>query len=494
MNCSTVEYVQSIVKGSPETLNIAFDSGDARLGGKQLLDFGFFEVIHLSVQGASEALNTIDRALERIFFQYQSEQAIEELKQHQNLSKSASQGLVNKEDAEKEWGLKLNKERKKLNELELLLEKTQSSEQRYIKSYLEIKAEKEDLQERLMRRQDSNIVADTHYSDLLNTLELCGSVEEAIEACMFQISNWAESAALLFFKYIPGHPYLVLAQSKGIDSDKYRGVGVSMTGLAFSELGHFSEHGRFLSQLDSVMKGAFKAEKYTFSEVKSEQGILGIVVLLKSLESRAQKRFFEDCISVLNLTSQKIRLGSKVSRLGTFDSLTQLQTRAKFEEVLKAEIARARRISLPLSLIYFRLDKEDILRRNLSKPDIDNIVATIGTILKKTSRVNDQLFKFEKAEFVAVLPHTNKKGAAIKAELTRRIIEKSFIKVGESGKNFSKFSVSAGVSEYPNLCKDYEGLVNSADEALFEVIEAGGNKVCLATPLDDFSSQTTVRI
>jgi PleD family two-component response regulator len=53
-------------------------------------------------------------------------------------------------------------------------------------------------------------------------------------------------------------------------------------------------------------------------------------------------------------------------------------------------------------------------------------------------------------------------------------------------RGFGHLTVSCGVSEYPSFSSDGESLVRTADEALAQVREHGGNRVCLATAPEGF--------
>jgi diguanylate cyclase (GGDEF)-like protein len=153
---------------------------------------------------------------------------------------------------------------------------------------------------------------------------------------------------------------------------------------------------------------------------------------------------------------------------------------------LDEEISRSRRISLPLSMITLDIDNFQELNNVVGFGNADSVLKVIGALLKKTVRANDILARIGADEIALLLPHTSHMGAAIKAERVRRILESTRFPSIE-GKGPRKISVSVGVSEYPSFCNDAEGLIKSADEALYQVKQAGGNRVCLATPPPGFT-------
>jgi diguanylate cyclase (GGDEF)-like protein len=115
----------------------------------------------------------------------------------------------------------------------------------------------------------------------------------------------------------------------------------------------------------------------------------------------------------------------------------------------------------------------------------DTLLKMYSQILKKTSRKNDIVARIGGEEFVIMLPHTDKMGAAIKAEKLRRIIEATPFPHGEK-QPLGKVSSSFGVAEYPSHSHDAEGLVKAADDALYQVKSTTRNRVCLATVAEDF--------
>jgi diguanylate cyclase (GGDEF)-like protein len=144
------------------------------------------------------------------------------------------------------------------------------------------------------------------------------------------------------------------------------------------------------------------------------------------------------------------------------DESTGFWKSAKLYDTLAAEVSRARRIGLPVSLLVVQLDvpKEADIKR-------------LGKVMERTSRLNDILIRINFSQVAAVLPHTHLYGAATKAERLRRIVEA----LG------GDMTVSVGVSEYPRCATDSEGLLRSADDALYTVTQLGRNKVCISSDL-----------
>jgi diguanylate cyclase (GGDEF)-like protein len=148
---------------------------------------------------------------------------------------------------------------------------------------------------------------------------------------------------------------------------------------------------------------------------------------------------------------------------------------------LEEEIARARRLENAVSVVRISVDHLNEIEQSFGRSNRDVILRTIASIAKKTSRVNDIACRTEDNEFYLIIPHCARKGAALRAERLRRIIEGHAFAI-----NDLKVTISCGVSEYPSLSKGASDLEASASQALEFISNRGGNKVCLFKPKQEF--------
>jgi diguanylate cyclase (GGDEF)-like protein len=111
----------------------------------------------------------------------------------------------------------------------------------------------------------------------------------------------------------------------------------------------------------------------------------------------------------------------------------------------------------------------------------DLILKSIASVMNKTGRANDVTCRTSMNEFSIVLPHCSKKGASLRAERLRRLIESHTLM--DSG---LKVTVSLGASEYPTLCRDHTSLDDSAAKSMRFIASKGGNRICLYKAPDNF--------
>lgn len=111
--------------------------------------------------------------------------------------------------------------------------------------------------------------------------------------------------------------------------------------------------------------------------------------------------------------------------------------------------------------------------------DAHVLLKAIAQVVSENSRLNDVVGRLGPTEIGLIMPHTPKKGAALKSERLRRIIET--LSLAHLVKNPPTVTLSIGVGEYPSLCSDADELLKAVDEALDQVKRAGHNRVCLSS-------------
>lgn len=155
------------------------------------------------------------------------------------------------------------------------------------------------------------------------------------------------------------------------------------------------------------------------------------------------------------------------------DSLTSLWNYGYFQYKLDEEIKKAQSLDSHLSVLMIDLD--DFKKFNDANGHLqgDDALQRISLALRENCRKIDILCRYGGEEFALILPANNKKEAGRLAERIRKSIEQKNILN-------NKFTVSIGLSTYPQDAQDKINLVRKADEALYEAKRKGKNKVILA--------------
>ena len=340
-----------------------------------------------------------------------------------------------------------------------------------------------------MVRPNSSVISEGMESYLTRISET-KDLDETLQIFMEELSKDSGNFPVLYFKYLPQHASLVIAQASKLAVDKLRGVGVDLKGLQPKQAAEFFKAPSRDQTLGELMKTAFRANEFAAFTHFNDSETLGLFVVFNRSSLEVQSIIDGPLHQIFELAYKRnITLKEKHS-IDTTDPVTGLVSRRSFSERLETEISRSRRLFMPLSLITIDIDRFHQINEKLGFQQADSILKAIGTILRKTTRVSDIVARTGADEFSLLFPHTGHVGASIKAERIRRMIESTRFPL--LGQNLGSLTVSAGVSEYPSFSSDGESLIRSTDDALLQVREKG-NKVCLATAPDDFKMDFTPR-
>jgi diguanylate cyclase (GGDEF)-like protein len=315
---------------------------------------------------------------------------------------------------------------------------------------------------------------------LAGTKDLDQTVQIFVEA----LSRSMKNVPIAYFKYVPAHMSLLFSQSAWLPNEKFRGLGLDLKKEQARSAALLNDRPGEMTGLREMVREVFHKDHFTAFTHVSEGEALGVFIVLSDvdIENSVTTNIFRRAFELAYKRNQTIK---EKHLLDLTDPLTGLVNRKQFGVRMEQEMARSRRILMPVSLITLDVDGFTELNQRLGAQQADSVLKTVGMILKRTTRLNDILARTGPDEFACLLPHTGYEGAAIKAERLRILLESTKIPLLE-GMGLGPLRVSVGVSEYPSFCSDGEGLIQTADEALSQVRQQGGNKICLATAPSGF--------
>ena len=150
-------------------------------------------------------------------------------------------------------------------------------------------------------------------------------------------------------------------------------------------------------------------------------------------------------------------------RSAVTDPLTGLYNRRLFNENFDKELNRARRYSLPLSLVTLDLHRFKEVNDKYGHPRGDDVLRAAATTLKKALRTSDSAFRIGGDEFALLLPQTDSSQAY---GLSRRIGVVFAEVLGPLELTIS-VSMDHGVSTFPQDGEYRDQLIRIADERLY---------------------------
>jgi diguanylate cyclase (GGDEF)-like protein len=283
----------------------------------------------------------------------------------------------------------------------------------------------------------------------------------------------------IYFKFLPTVSSFVATFAHGLEIESIKGVGSRLSAEEAKDLLENLNSGKLPQALDELMREGMRVSEYESRVVPVHQALDGLFIFWDGPGFHFEQ--IENDFLIFHLLYQQAHLLKRTENFDIYDSVTELYNRNFFVKRLEEEIARARRLEKAVSVVRLSVDHLTEIEQSFGRSNRDLILRTIASIVKKTSRINDLSCRTEDNEISLILPHCARKGAALRAERLRRIIEAHAFAI-----NDLKVTVSCGVSEYPSLSTGASDLEVSAGKALEFIMSRGGNKVCLFKPVTEF--------
>jgi diguanylate cyclase (GGDEF)-like protein len=179
--------------------------------------------------------------------------------------------------------------------------------------------------------------------------------------------------------------------------------------------------------------------------------IRSLVAVMESARDKTERY-------ALDLEEQVTERTKELHELARRDGLTGLYNHRAFLEFLKRDIASAQRNNLPLTLLYFDVDKFKLINDQKGHVMGDKILQTIGKTLSEISREVDVPCRYGGDEFCVILSGCTVEEAK---NFCRRLQEQF------SGQH-EAITLSMGIAQTgPEIFHDHDELIKRADEAMY---------------------------
>ena len=178
----------------------------------------------------------------------------------------------------------------------------------------------------------------------------------------------------------------------------------------------------------------------------------------------------------------RVRAGLRTKRLldllatkAQHDGLTGLWNRAYLNDRLAAEVARADRYGLPLSLVLADVDRFKSINDRFGHPFGDDVLRHVAATLRSVSRTEDVVCRYGGEEFAVVAVGTDPAGGAVLAERLRLAVRGLTLAVGPDPvlvtASFGVAAVAGADTSTPAL------LLAEADRCLYDAKRTGRDRV-----------------
>ena len=174
------------------------------------------------------------------------------------------------------------------------------------------------------------------------------------------------------------------------------------------------------------------------------------------------------------------RLGSMFNRLreaAQRDPLTDLFNRRGFQAVFDTELERARRADQPLSLIVGDLDRFKRVNDVHGHAAGDAVLIRVADAIVGAKRGFDSAARVGGEEFALLAPNCDPHGAYMLAERIRAAVHEALATRDRD----PRLTISFGISTFPLHGQSADGLLRTADQALYAAKRLGRNRSVISS-------------
>ncbi len=210
--------------------------------------------------------------------------------------------------------------------------------------------------------------------------------------------------------------------------------------------------------------------------------VIGIVSVARGdhVFTAAERELFAYLTNQASVSVENVDLHETVQRQAVTDELTGLFNHRRFQEVISAEVERARRYGQEMGLIMLDIDNFKQVNDRYGHLQGDLVLREVARVLRQSSREIDEPARYGGEEMAVALPQTDLEGAFQFAERVRHSVEALDLPL-LSGDGTLKVTASFGVASLASANHaDKDALVAAADSALYEAKRAGKNRTVRA--------------
>ncbi len=236
--------------------------------------------------------------------------------------------------------------------------------------------------------------------------------------------------------------------------------------------------------LDESSEGVHAANGRPLTDVELQltTEVFDLVKLVE--ESDERLRELETRVATVQLENLELHAKNVLlSEISARDSLTGLYNRWYVMEKIDSEMNRAVRHGHPMALLMIDLDHFKQINDSFGHPAGDQVLRSVGQVLKESCRVYDVPGRYGGEEFCIVLPDTFVKNTTMVAERIRTRLESTPLSVGD---NSIIVTASIGIAGMDSVAEEgvlsANALLERADRALYAAKHHGRNRVEMWQP------------
>jgi diguanylate cyclase (GGDEF)-like protein len=182
---------------------------------------------------------------------------------------------------------------------------------------------------------------------------------------------------------------------------------------------------------------------------------------------------------VISLSNSLLTAHDQLESQAVFDPLTGFMNRSGFFRQSNGELERARRASLPLSLIALDIDNFKVINDTFGLEIGDDVLRMTSQAVREKSRPYDCIGRWMGDEFIVMLAGVIGADAEKIAERVIAGVRGTHVNVENKPPVLVKISAGIASAARISASTEVEPLIQQARQAMARAKEAGGNQVFL---------------
>ncbi len=172
---------------------------------------------------------------------------------------------------------------------------------------------------------------------------------------------------------------------------------------------------------------------------------------------------FEDLIEELRFAAAQIaKSRDELKAMAVTDPLTRCYNRRFLYEIAEHELEQHRRYKLPLSLLFIDIDHFKAINDTRGHHTGDEVLKTLGAILRELTRQADYVFRWGGDEFLVLLSAAEPEARNKANQIRQAFLESAIVSNLPDG-----VDVSIGVVPVPPDTRDFDPLIDQADREMY---------------------------
>jgi diguanylate cyclase (GGDEF)-like protein len=214
--------------------------------------------------------------------------------------------------------------------------------------------------------------------------------------------------------------------------------------------------------------------------VRASGKVLGVMELVNSdmkIYTRGEM-LLQALADYAAIAIENARAVQRIQELSITDDTTGVYNSRHLFTVLAEEVRRSERFGYEFSMLFVDLDRFKLINDEYGHMVGSKLLGQFGRCLRKNLRLVDAAFRYGGDEFAVLLPQTGKEAAThVARRLMRTFREKDWLT--QEGLAI-KLRASVGIATYPQDGSTSHAIVQSADDLMYQVKEAGRDSIAVA--------------